>query len=1123
MVLASTCVVIAAAFYWRLSQGPVELGFLTTMVQSRIGGLLPGVRAEISGVVLERDAESGEPRIRLRDIKLRDENGNMIAAAPRAAVGVDGTSLLSGGVNLRRLELIGPRILVRRKLDGSFQLGFGDPEAAPGKGDHQGTQPRVPAVENAPNAIDVLMTQMNARRGSVAGLEAVLIRQASLSVYDEANRSVWYAPQANLMFKRAEYGFVLFTDARISNGAEPWRTEIVTTYRSESKTFNVSARIFDLVPADIADEVFALSQLAQVKLPLSGHAEIEFAESGKILRGSAELTARAGRVGFPNYLSDPILIDEGLIRVDYDPDSGGLVIGNSSLLVDGRKAQLSGRVDPRRDDAGRLEAYAVALHAKNINMDAFAGSHGLSLDNIDFKGLASIGERKLVVDDLVMMAGNTAVRLRGTFIGGAEAIGLFLAGRVRDLPEPMLKHLWPAVVAPGARNWFMANVTGGRIAEGEFRIALPGDVLAAAFRRVPIPDEMVDLKFSAENVAGTFFKPLPPVSGVSVKGRLRGNTFEVDTTGGVVSLPSGKKITVKTGSMRANDLAPTVTPATFGVEAQGSSEALRELVDLPPFKLASKSGLDGVQLSGAATIHFELDAKLGQNVPPEPQFRAQTHIEDASFSGAIEGFDFSEGKIDIELDDHGVKAHGPVMVGGQKATIAWARSFASTDGQDEVILDATLDDMARRKLGIDVSGFVQGPIKARVSGLIEGRKLVKADIDADLSRAYAFLDVIGWSRPPTAKTTASMSLDLTSPKAILVKDLKIQGKDLKIQGTMRIAPDGSIIDGTLPVVNLDELNQVALGLKTVNGALDLSISGDSFDARRLISQMFTASGPPPAAGIPVTVQASVARVYANRGEIIDELTGQLEINNGVVQRADLTGQFVNGGPVTLKITPAGQGTRDMRVVGRDAGAALRASNLYSKVAGGSLDFSAVLDAGAQSGIQRGLLVIRNFEVRNEGALSNFDEQGRSKKASGPRRDGLSFTRLTLPFSADQRFVRIGDALVQGSEMGASAQGIIRKADGRMDIGGTIIPAYALNAALSEVPVLGEVLMGGRGQGVFGLNFALQGTMQEPRFVVNPVSAIAPGFLRHLFSIGGGQTNPDGTPVGPRKPPRDPRG
>ena len=1127
-MLASICVVIAAAFYWRLSQGPVELSFLTTTVQSRISRLLPGVRAEISGVVLERDSESGEPRIRLRDIKLRDEFGNMIAAAPRAAVGVEGRALLAGGVNLRRLELIGPRILVRRKLDGSFQLGFGDPEAAPstgggGKGDHQGAVPPV-AVENAPNAMDVLMTQMNPRGGSaMAALEAVHIRQASLSVYDEANRAVWYAPQANLIFKRADYGFVLFTDARISSGAEPWRTEVVTTYRSESKTFNVSARIFDLVPADIADEVFALSQLAQVKLPLSGHAELEFAESGKILRGSAELSARAGRVGFPNYLADPILIDEGLIRVDYDPASGGLVIGNSSLLVDGRKASLAGRVDPRRDASGRLEAYAVALNAKNINMDAFAGSHGLSLDSFDFKGVASIGERQLVVDDLVMMSGNTAVRLRGKFIGGSEAIGVYLAGRVRDLPEPMLKHLWPGVVAPGARSWFMENVTGGRITEGEFRIALPGDVLAAAFRRKPIPDEMVDMRFAAQNVSGTYFKPLPPVAGVSLKARLRGNTFEVDTSGGVVTLPSGKKLAVKSGFMRARDLAPTVTPATFGVEAQGAVDALRELIDSPPFQLATKAGLDGVQLGGNAAVKFELDAKLGQNVPPEPHIRALTRVDDANFSGAIDGFDFSDGKIDIEVDDNGVKAHGPVVVGGQAASISWARSFNSTDRRDEVILDATLDDMARRKLGFDVSGFVQGPIKARVSGLIEGRKLVKADIDADLSRAYAFLDVIGWSRAPAAKTQASLSIDLTSPKGILVKDLKISGKDLKIQGNMRIGPDGAILEGTLPVVNLDDQTQMGLGIKTVDGVLNLSITGTTFDARRLISQMFMSSGPPPAAGIPVVVQAAVNRVYANRGEVIDNLNGQLEINNGVVQRADLTGQFASGGPVTLKITPAAQGMREMRVVGRDAGAALRASNLYSKVAGGSLEFSAMLDAGAQSGIQRGLLVIRNFEVRNEVALSNINEQERAKRPNGPRRDGLAFSRLTLPFSADQRFVRIGDALVQGPEMGASAQGIIRKVDGRMDIGGTIIPAYALNAALSEVPVLGEVLMGGRGQGVFGLNFALQGTMQEPRFVVNPVSAIAPGFLRHLFSIGGGGTNPDGTPAGPRRPLRDPRG
>ena len=331
-----------------------------------------------------------------------------------------------------------------------------------------------------------------------------------------------------------------------------------------------------------------------------------------------------------------------------------------------------------------------------------------------------------------------------------------------------------------------------------------------------------------------------------------------------------------------------------------------------------------------------------------------------------------------------------MVIAGQKASISWARSFDKTQTRDEVILDATLDDVARRKLGLDVSGFVQGPIKARVAGQVEGRKLVKADIDADLSRAYVFLDVIGWSRVPTPKTQASLSLDLTSPKGVLVRDLKISGKDLRIEGNFRIGADGTLIEGTLPVVELDDLNRLDLSVKTEGGVLKMGVSGASFDARRLISQMFTPSGPRPSAEMPIVVQAQVDRVIANRGEVIDKLNGRLQVRSGVVQEADLTGEFVGGKPITLKITPASQGTREMRVVGGDAGAALRASNLYSKVAGGSLEFSAVLECRRPVGIQRGLLVIRNFEVRNETALSNIDEQERKKSPAGPRRDGLAF-------------------------------------------------------------------------------------------------------------------------------------
>jgi hypothetical protein len=42
-------------------------------------------------------------------------------------------------------------------------------------------------------------------------------------------------------------------------------------------------------------------------------------------------------------------------------------------------------------------------------------------------------------------------------------------------------------------------------------------------------------------------------------------------------------------------------------------------------------------------------------------------------------------------------------------------------------------------------------------------------------------------------------------------------------------------------------------------------------------------------------------------------------------------------------------------------------------------------------------------------------------------------------------------------------------------------------------------MGGEGQSLFAANYELSGTTDDPSVSVNPLSAIAPGFLRQLFT------------------------
>lgn len=65
-------------------------------------------------------------------------------------------------------------------------------------------------------------------------------------------------------------------------------------------------------------------------------------------------------------------------------------------------------------------------------------------------------------------------------------------------------------------------------------------------------------------------------------------------------------------------------------------------------------------------------------------------------------------------------------------------------------------------------------------------------------------------------------------------------------------------------------------------------------------------------------------------------------------------------------------------------------------------------------MKKGQLVLRNFEVRNE-ARRQLDTRGKPKK-SGPRKEGIAFKKLTLPFTTDAKFVRLGDSLVRGDEL-----------------------------------------------------------------------------------------------------------
>lgn len=112
--------------------------------------------------------------------------------------------------------------------------------------------------------------------------------------------------------------------------------------------------------------------------------------------------------------------------------------------------------------------------------------------------------------------------------------------------------------------------------------------------------------------------------------------------------------------------------------------------------------------------------------------------------------------------------------------------------------------------------------------------------------------------------------------------------------------------------------------------------------------------------------------------------------------------------------------------------------------------------------------------------------------------GIEFTKVEVPVSVRGPKLTIGRARATGPAMGITTQGVIDVDNHTVDLSGGVAPSYVLNSAAGVVPVVGQLLISHKGEGMFGLTYSVKGAFSAPRISVNPFALATPGILRRLF-------------------------
>ncbi|MEI9902008.1 MAG: AsmA-like C-terminal domain-containing protein, partial [Hyphomicrobium sp.] len=93
---------------------------------------------------------------------------------------------------------------------------------------------------------------------------------------------------------------------------------------------------------------------------------------------------------------------------------------------------------------------------------------------------------------------------------------------------------------------------------------------------------------------------------------------------------------------------------------------------------------------------------------------------------------------------------------------------------------------------------------------------------------------------------------------------------------------------------------------------------------------------------------------------------------------------------------------------------------------------------------------------------------------------FDFTLMRVPFSVGYGQFVMSDSQLRGPMLGASIRGKVDFKMRRVNLGGTYVPLQGLNSALCEIPLFGQIITGPKCEGISGMTFAIQGSLDRPR-------------------------------------------
>ncbi|UKJ73188.1 AsmA-like C-terminal domain-containing protein [Azospirillum brasilense] len=806
------------------------------------------------------------------------------------------------------------------------------------------------------------------------------------------------------------------------------------------KGASVAARLDGLVPATLAGLAPALAPLAAAQLPLSGTASVELDPDAQPRSGRVELKAGAGRVVRPDLFPEP------------------LPIASAALTVAGDRS--SGKLD--------VEQLAIDLGGPTVEGTAQA---------------------------TIAQLGTPDARL------SVEA-----AVTAKRVPADELPRLWPLGVGKNPREWVTQNLSHGVVPEATATVRASGPLSDLA--ALDVTHFQAGIK--AEDMTVDYFHPLPKVTGLGAEVSTDGKTFTIHTKGGRID-----DVQLGEGTIVIGGLDTGKETMDIRVPVRGPVRTILTVLDSPPLGYPSRLDLDPKRTQGQADaqLHFQFPLLVDLKVE-QLNLDVVAKLRGVGVEKVAAGLTATEGDLTLALDMNAMTVKGNTKLDGIPVTIDWKEQFTSTakGPRTRIAVKGDVDAQDLRSHGIDLAEHVEGPLGADVLFTVDQRRRFGLTAGLNLEKTHLRIDELGWEKKPGVPGTGKLALEFQKDRVTRITGLSVDAGGLRAQAVVDLAPQ------TMAVTKV-AVSQMSVGQTDLKADVTVhdggksgysgTITGQSLDARVLAGKADPPGGkkqgPSDEKPLPLDFDLKLNRVVFGDGRHLSDVAGRIRRDRLSWTALDVTAKAGRDGAVSLRYLPGAQGFYDVAISASDAGATFRALDINDRVQGGVLAITGrTVEPRADAAIE-GRMELTDYALVDAPVLArilnSISPSGFAELMGGGK--GIRFGRAVSDYRKDGRLLTVKDLRTSGSALGLTLSGEVDIETDTANLRGTIVPIYGLNRLIGQIPLLGDALSGGEGQGIFSATWHVRGPLADPDVTVNPLAMLAPGFLRNLFFLGEG--------------------